>query len=57
MEPEIGQIWKRKDGRRYLIEDRANQELKLKPLDKGRTSWKWDRSVKFEMEYCGEANE
>lgn len=50
----IGQIWKRKDGRKVkLTAERmfgGVRELELTPLGGGRKSWKWDGGVINDLE-------
>ena len=50
----IGQIWKRKDGRKVKLTSermfRGARELELTPLDGGKKSWKWDGGIINDLE-------
>ena len=57
--PQIGEIWTRKNGRRYRVTDERSyggrysglRDVRLEPVVKGQglPSWKYDRSVASEM--------
>lgn len=56
---QVGQIWKRKDGRLVqTAEERVfcgTREFLLEPVEKGRKSWKWDGGILNDLDYVGPA--
>ena len=52
---EIGQVWKRPNGRFVEVTDeresRGIREVRLLPTGRGRVSWKYDQAVKAEFEF------
>ena len=51
----IGQVWKRKDGRKVKLVDkrpfRGLTEFKLEPIDGGRSSWKWSGGIVNDLSF------
>ena len=56
---QVGQIWKRSDGRQVKTaeerEFRGSRELLLEPIGKGRKSWKWDGGILNDLTFVGAA--
>lgn len=58
----VGQIWRRPNGNTYVISDErtdadGQRYVLLKPMSTsaGRSSWKWDAHVVFDMKQIGGA--
>lgn len=49
----VGQVWARRDGRRYRLTDsrdfRNSTEFRMEPLDGGRVSWKTAIGISWDM--------